>query len=101
MILIDDSGHMVATTCERDLHDFAAKLGLKRAWYQQHPWHPHYDLTTPNAKLRAEKAGARRVDSRTLMNRAWWAKRHPRLGAKVNANHQIQPPLPQDAAWRI
>lgn len=27
------------------LHDFAYGLGLQPRWYQNHPKHPHYDLT--------------------------------------------------------
>lgn len=27
------------------LHDFAKKIGLKRAWFQDHKLVPHYDLT--------------------------------------------------------
>lgn len=27
------------------LHDFAKKIGLKRAWFQDHKLAPHYDLT--------------------------------------------------------
>jgi len=30
------------TTCE--LHVFAEKIGMKLAWFQDHPIHPHYDL---------------------------------------------------------
>lgn len=27
------------------LHELAAKIGLHREWFQEHPRHPHYDLT--------------------------------------------------------
>lgn len=27
------------------LHDFAFSLGLQPRWFQNHPQHPHYDLT--------------------------------------------------------
>lgn len=38
--------HLVADT-EEELHAFGARLGLKRAWFQQRPgrpWQDHYDL---------------------------------------------------------
>ena len=28
-----------------DLHAFAARLGLRREWFQEHRLAPHYDLT--------------------------------------------------------
>ena len=50
--------HMVADTLE-ELHEMAAKIGLKRSWYQRSPPHstPHYDLTEAKRK-QAIKAGA-------------------------------------------
>jgi Protein of unknown function (DUF4031) len=44
---VDDRwSHLVADT-EDELHDFAARLGMRRAWYQwrsSRPHHGHYDL---------------------------------------------------------
>ncbi len=40
------SCHMTATTVE-ELHAFAAGLGLRRAWFQDHRIAAHYDLTPP------------------------------------------------------
>lgn len=40
-------GHLQADTSEA-LHEFAARLGLKREWFQSRPGRPdrdHYDLT--------------------------------------------------------
>jgi hypothetical protein len=34
---------MFADTVE-ELHDMAAKIGLKRCWFQNKPGHQHYDL---------------------------------------------------------
>lgn len=50
--------HMTADT-EDELHQFAAKLGLKREWFQCPPKasHPHYDLVPSKRKL-ALKMGA-------------------------------------------
>lgn len=72
MILVDKIGHMVSEDSEEDLHKFAKKLKLKRAWYQRGK-HPHYDLS--NRKIYAAIAeGAKRVDSKELVKRAWWNK---------------------------
>jgi hypothetical protein len=38
--------HLTADATD-ELHDFAARLGLRRAWFQSkpgRPWHDHYDL---------------------------------------------------------
>jgi len=40
-----------------ELHAFAAKLGMKRAWFQDHPILKHYDLT-PSKRALAVKLGA-------------------------------------------
>lgn len=29
-----------------ELHRFAQSVGLKKSWFQKHPRHPHYDITT-------------------------------------------------------
>lgn len=49
--------HLLADT-DDELHDFAAKLGLRRAWHQ-HPGTPlsHYDVTEPK-RQQAIKLGA-------------------------------------------
>ena len=40
----NESCHLIADT-EDELHTFAAKLGLKREWFQRDSRLPHYDLT--------------------------------------------------------
>ncbi|MCX4605440.1 DUF4031 domain-containing protein [Streptomyces anulatus] len=57
--------HLTADT-ETELHAFAARLGLKRAWYQRkgptdYRW--HYDVT-PNKRALAVRYGAQEVDRR-------------------------------------
>lgn len=42
---------------ELELHAFAARIGMKRAWFQNKPGFPHYDLT-PNRRVAAVKLGA-------------------------------------------
>ncbi len=52
------SCHLMADTLE-ELHDFAARLGLKREWFQSSPPHSvnHYDLTRTK-RIRAVQLGA-------------------------------------------
>jgi hypothetical protein len=60
----NEACHLSADT-DDELHDFAARLGLKRRWAQKmnHPrqWHHHYDLTK-NKRRQAVKLGAIEVD---------------------------------------
>lgn len=48
--------HLVADSLD-ELHQFAARLGLKRAWFQDKASYPHYDVTT-SARERALVLGA-------------------------------------------
>lgn len=50
------SCHLTADTDE-ELHAFAARIGLKRDWYQPHQLANHYDLTR-GTRAAAEAAGA-------------------------------------------
>lgn len=61
-----DGVHLIADSVE-ELHRFAAGIGLRRAWFQGHPRHPHYDLTTPRKRNQAVRHGARRVTSREIV----------------------------------
>lgn len=56
------SCHMTADT-EDELHSFARKLGLKRAWFQPHRLLPHYDLT-PARRAKAVEFGAHETTCR-------------------------------------
>jgi len=51
--------HLTADT-EDELHEFAAKLGLKRSWFQPGPpaSMPHYDITANKRRLAVEELGA-------------------------------------------
>ena len=52
-----DSCHLIADT-EQELHHFAKRLGLQRAWHQHKPWGiSHYDLTR-HYRQKAIKYGA-------------------------------------------
>lgn len=83
MILVDYIGHMVSTDDEKELHDFARRLGLKRSWYQDKV-RPHYDLTTNGAINRARRRGAELVTPQALVRRAWWNKRKGEQRRKRN-----------------
>lgn len=63
-MILTDGIHLISDQSRDELHRFATgKLGFKRSWFQEHPVHPHYDLTTPNARKRAIAAGAKLVDA--------------------------------------
>ena len=51
-----DGVHLIADS-EKELHDFAKKIGLKRDWFQDHR-HKHYDLTTKRMANKAIINGA-------------------------------------------
>jgi hypothetical protein len=60
---------------ERELHAFASGLRFRRAWFQNHPVHPHYDLTTARAARHAQQHGAMLTSSRAIA--VMFARRHP------------------------
>lgn len=50
------SCHMMADSLD-ELHALAAKIGLKRSWFQDHPFHTYYDMTA-SKRSEAVLAGA-------------------------------------------
>jgi hypothetical protein len=63
-------GHMQADTLG-ELHEFAARIGLRREWFQSKPGRPekdHYDLTQSGREL-AIRLGAISEDRRAGTNR--------------------------------
>jgi hypothetical protein len=56
---------MFADTLE-ELHAFALTIGMKRAWFQNKPELPHYDLTEGRRAI-AIKKGAVSVDHRVML----------------------------------
>ncbi len=57
--------HLVADSME-ELHEFAARLGLQRRWFQDKGRYPHYDVTMP-VRNRALRMGAVDADRATLI----------------------------------
>jgi hypothetical protein len=46
---------------EECLHEVAAQIGLRRAWFQNKPGFPHYDLT-PSKRAQAVRAGVSEIN---------------------------------------
>lgn len=68
------SCHMFTDSVELDeLHAMAERIGLKRAWFQEHRLAPHYDLT-PSRRADAVAFGAVEVD-RARSVEIWRARR--------------------------
>jgi hypothetical protein len=60
--------HMVSDESVEELHEFAARIGLKRKAFQSTS-HPHYDLR-PSKRRLAVSMGAEEVGMRDLVRRA-------------------------------
>jgi len=62
--------HMATDSSLSELHQMAARLGLRRAWFQNKPTHPHYDLT-PAKRAQAIRLGALAVSTHELLRRCY------------------------------
>jgi hypothetical protein len=56
------SCHLTTDGPIEELHTFALRLGMRRSWFQDHDYAPHYDLT-PWKRARALDLGAVHVDA--------------------------------------
>lgn len=72
--------HLLADTLD-ELHAMAARVGLKREWFQDAGKTPHYDLCQAKRRL-AIAAGAVEIDRRQTVQviRAWRARRASKGG---------------------
>ncbi len=57
--------HMISDDGLESLHRFAYQLGIPRFAFQDHPRHPHYDLS-PERRAQAVALGAVEVSTRKL-----------------------------------
>lgn len=64
----EGSCHLFTDGAIEELHAFAAKLGLRRGWFQPHHILPHYDLT-PARRAKAVALGATEVSMREYLRR--------------------------------
>jgi hypothetical protein len=74
--------HLTADTTS-ELHDFAARLGLLRQWFQAkpgRPWHDHYDLPQ-EVREQAIVCGAQPLTTREMGRRQARRRRDSRTPA--------------------
>jgi hypothetical protein len=62
--------HMATDGDLSELHAMARQLGLRRAWFQDKPGTPHYDLT-PRKRAQSLVLGAQAVDTMELARRCF------------------------------
>lgn len=60
--------HLVADSL-KELHDFARRIGLKRQWFQDRGFYPHYDVTIA-IREKALRLGAVDADRPTIVDRS-------------------------------
>jgi hypothetical protein len=72
--------HMLSDGGDDELHAFAARIGLKRSWFQG----DHYDLT-PSRREKAVRLGAVEADRRTIVNIRRANRGLPPIGAPLLA----------------
>lgn len=70
-MILTDGVHLMSDGSLAELHEFALRMGMRRGWFQEHPLHPHYDLTTPAALARALRLGAKLVSGKELVTSYW------------------------------
>ncbi len=67
MTILTDGLHLISDESITELHKFAAKIGMKREWFQDKPRYPHYDMTVSWRARRAIQAGAQLVTEREIV----------------------------------
>jgi hypothetical protein len=78
------SCHLLADT-EEELHNMAASIGMKKAWFQSGDNHamPHYDLVASKRKLAVAK-GTIEIDRQQICD----------MLKKYKLNKKLTPPSP-------
>lgn len=71
--------HLTADTCD-ELHTFAARLGLRRSWFQDNAVGWHYDVT-PGKRAQALRLGAIEIDYHALAE-LMTTRRFPKVGTR-------------------
>lgn len=69
-VYLDELGHLATDGPAEELHELAARAGLKREWYQDQGHaarHPHYDVIGPWKRKQCIAAGAVEVGSKDLI----------------------------------
>lgn len=66
-MIYTDGTHVITDATLDELHEFAQSIGLRRAWFQDHPRHPHYDTIAPRMQSRALRAGAKKVSPKEIV----------------------------------
>ena len=66
--------HMTADTVD-ELHEMAIKIGMKREWFQNHGFVPHYDLMKNKRALAVNKGAEFKTARKQAVERIE-AKRH-------------------------
>ena len=67
--------HMIADS-PKELHAMAARIGLRRAWFQAKASVPHYDIGTERVRALAVALGAIECDRQTYVDHM--RRIHPR-----------------------
>lgn len=74
--------HMMTDGNIEELHTFAQRLGLKRAWFQDKPSGAHYDLSQ-NKRWQAIRMGAVAVSAHEMLRKC-----SPRLKAIIDGENE-------------
>jgi hypothetical protein len=88
--------HLMADTPE-ELHVFAAQLGLKRSWFQDHKPFWHYDVTD-GMRQRALALGAKPITAREAVQLPHWQRQKAGPGS-ATADAQELTGRQQADAW--
>ena len=81
------SSHLITDGQNEELHAFAARLGLKRSWFQAKASGPHYDLTAAR-RARAVQLGAIELGDREFVAvlRRWREQARARIEAATSVD---------------